>query len=101
MRVSWKIGALLVVIGAVSVSHAPRLTAQNDAREGEWRYFFGQIGGTKYSPLAQIDRDNVKNLRVAWRWQSADRPLQMSNPLWRAGRNEETPLMINGVLYTV
>jgi quinoprotein glucose dehydrogenase len=101
MRVSWKLGALLTVIAAVTVSHASLLTAQNDPREGEWRYFFGQAEGTKYSPLAQINKDNVKDLRIAWRWRSADRPLQLSNPLYRAGRNEETPLMINGLLYTV
>ena len=62
---------------------------------------FRRRQGTKYSPLSQINKDNVKDLRVAWRWRSADRALQLSNPLWRAGRNEETPLMINGVLYTV
>jgi len=101
MRVSWKLGALVIVIAAITVSRASLLTAQNERRDGEWRYFFGQAGGTKYSPLAQINKDNVKDLRIAWRWRSADRPLQMSNPLWRAGRNEETPLLINGVLYTV
>ena len=101
MRFSWKLGALLIIVGAIAVSTTSRLTAQNETRDGEWRYFWGQPQGTKYSPLAQINKDNVKSLRVAWRWRSADRPLQLSNPLWRAGRNEETPLMINGVLYTV
>ena len=40
---------------------------------------------TRYSPLDQISADNVGDLRVAWRWPTADRELQQSNPLWRAG----------------
>src|SRR5688572_32166263 len=28
------------------------------------------FGNSKYSSLDQINRDNVKNLRVAWRWKS-------------------------------
>jgi quinoprotein glucose dehydrogenase len=100
MRFSLKLSGLLTIVAAVLVSHA-FLSAQRNPQEGEWRNYFGGTDGTKYSPLSQLNKDNVKNLRIAWRWRSADRPLQLSNPLWRAGRNEETPLMVNGVLYTV
>src|SRR5688572_9885305 len=34
---------------------------------GEWRHYSGDLGATKYSPLAQIDRDNVSRLKIAWR----------------------------------
>src|SRR5688572_25706069 len=33
----------------------------------EWRYFGGDKAFTRYSPLAQITRDNVRGLRIAWR----------------------------------
>jgi quinoprotein glucose dehydrogenase len=99
MSVSWKVSAPFVVTAAIALSASAFLAAQRD--QGEWRNYFGATNGTKYSPLGQINQDNVKDLRVAWRWRSADRELQLSNPLWRAGRNEETPLLINGVLYTV
>ena len=99
MSLSWKLCAPLVVVTALALSNGSFLQAQQEG--GEWRNYFGEVNGTKYSPLSQIDKDNVKDLRIAWRWRSADRALQLSNPLWRAGRNEETPLMINGVLYTV
>ena len=33
---------------------------------GEWRAYAGDAGSTRYSPLDQINRDNVKNLQVAW-----------------------------------
>src|SRR5262245_27197125 len=99
MNVSWKRCGPFVLIAAIALSAGSFVNAQRDP--AEWRNYFGNANGTKYSPLTQIDKDNVKNLRVAWRWRSADRELQVSNPLWRAGRNEETPLLINGILYTV
>ena len=49
------------------------------------------------APLDQINKDNVQELRVAWRWAFADRELQSSNPLLRTTRTEDTPLMVNGV----
>jgi quinoprotein glucose dehydrogenase len=87
---------ILACLGAASY-----LIAQTRQPVGEWRHYSGDTDGAKYSPLAQIDRDNVRNLRVAWRWQTADRALQLSDPQRRAGRNEQTPLMVNGTLYTV
>ena len=74
--------------------------AQNGSG-GEWRTWGSDAFFTRYSPLDQIAADNVDELRVAWRWTTADRDLQQSNPLWRAGRNEDTPLMVGGTLYTV
>ena len=32
----------------------------------EWRYYGGDERGTRYSPLAEIDRANVKRLERAW-----------------------------------
>jgi len=59
----------------------------------EWRAFSGEEF-SHYSPLDQINRDNVKNLQVAWTWRfdnygTATETLQ----------TETTPLMVNGVLY--
>jgi glucose dehydrogenase len=60
----------------------------------EWRHYGGNLAAHRYSPLDQIDASNVADLRVAWRWQSGNfgpRP---------EAKNEATPLMIGGVLYT-
>ncbi len=93
--------SLLVAIGSVCVGNPFRVTAQRAVQEGEWRYYAGDTHGTKYAPLDQINKDNVKALRVAWRWPFADRALQTSDPLLRTTRTEETPLMVNGVVYMV
>lgn len=92
------------VIGLACVGDSPRVAAQRSvpaAQEGEWREYAGDTHGKRYSPLAQVTKDNVGALRVAWRWPFADRALQESNPLLRTTRTEETPLMVNGVVYMV
>ncbi|HYR90340.1 MAG TPA: PQQ-binding-like beta-propeller repeat protein [Terriglobia bacterium] len=72
---------------------AMRTTAQQGARNGEWRVYGGDEASTRYSPLDQINRDNIKNMRVAWVWKSDS---LMPNP--QSG-SETTPIMVNGVLY--
>src|SRR5215831_9651962 len=68
--------------------------AQQGAKNGEWRVYGGDEASTRYSPLEQINRDTIKNMRVAWVWKSDG--LRPSNP---TGASETTPLMVNGVLY--
>ena len=75
----------------------PALTFQALAQKGsggaDWRYISGDAGGTKYSPLDQIDASNVGKLKIAWRWTS-----QNFGP--RPDYNlEVTPLAVNGRLY--
>ena len=41
--------------------------AQHGAVGGEWREYSGDTGASKYSPLDQINRSNVAQLRVVWR----------------------------------
>jgi quinoprotein glucose dehydrogenase len=69
--------------------------------QGEWPAYAGTYAASRYSPLTQIDRDNAKNLRVAWRWKSPDMAIKEANPKIGPTRaHESTPLMVGGVLYT-
>src|SRR5579884_4325135 len=81
--------ALLLSAAAAALPAA----AQTGTRNGEWRYYGGDAGTTKYSPLDQINASNVKDLKIAWEWKSQNfgkRP----DFNW-----EVTPLMAGGVLY--
>ncbi len=69
-------------------------------RPGEWRYYGGTNASNKYSPLDQINRDNAKDLKIAWTWESPDLALRKDNPGLGSFGYEATPLMIGGVLYT-
>jgi quinoprotein glucose dehydrogenase len=67
----------------------------------EWRYFGGNKSFTRYSPIAQINRDNVGNLRIAWRRPAVNAQLVAAFPDTRPNAYlRATPIMIDGVLYT-
>jgi quinoprotein glucose dehydrogenase len=59
----------------------------------EWRHHHGSLAGSRYSSLAQIGRDNLARLALAWEWRSDS--VTTGNEF----KNESTPLMVNGTLY--
>ena len=67
--------------------------------DAEWRAYGGTYASARYSPLDQINRDNVSQLRVAWRWRSPDHDVMERDPRIETFANETTPLMVGGVLY--
>jgi quinoprotein glucose dehydrogenase len=76
-------------------------TATVRAQNGEWRSYSGDPGSRKYSPLDQINKDNVKTLKIAWRRPAVDRQLLARDPELKFSNNfRATPLMVNGVLYS-
>jgi len=68
-------------------------SAQQGAKRGEWPFYGGDSGSTKYSPLDQINASNVKDLKIAWVWK-ANNFGKRPETNW-----EVTPLMVGGVLY--
>ncbi len=68
-------------------------SAQQGAKNGEWRTYGGDLGNTHYSPLDQISASNFDKLEVAWRFKTSNLGPRPEFNL------ETTPLMANGVLY--
>src|SRR5262249_48860674 len=56
---------------------------------GDWLSWRRTLDGQGYSPLAQIDRQNVQTLQLAWALTMKD------------GNNQSTPLVHDGVMYLV
>ncbi|HVS23310.1 MAG TPA: pyrroloquinoline quinone-dependent dehydrogenase [Gammaproteobacteria bacterium] len=75
-------------------SSAPPASATAAAANVEWPFYAGNLAAQRYSPLDQINRDNVGKLEIAWRFQTGNYGPKPES------RNEATPLMIGGVLYT-
>src|SRR5579862_5817265 len=73
---------------------APALLAQGAV---QWPAYGSDLGATKYSTAADINRSNVSRLAVAWEWATGE----TANTEFRArpGSFEGTPLMINDTLY--
>ena len=68
-----------LLLALLLVGPAPA-AAQPSGNDGEWRTYGGQGRGAKYSPLDQIDAQNVGDLRTAWRWRSVDYDLVDDKP---------------------
>ena len=62
--------------------------AKHPQRTVDWPVTGGQASDDRYSPLTQINRANVKDLQVAWQFDTGEH-----------GQIETTPIVINSVLY--
>jgi quinoprotein glucose dehydrogenase len=67
------------------------------AQSGEWPVYGADLGATKYSPLADINRGNVRALTKAWEWATGETP--NADLRTRPGNFQATPLMIGDTLY--
>jgi quinoprotein glucose dehydrogenase len=72
-------------------------TAVATQKSQEWPVYGGDPGGTKYSPLTQINRETVAKLAVAWTWKTGEKPIPDKGVV--PSKFEATPLMIDDVLY--
>src|SRR5215471_3979768 len=73
------------------------VAAAPSSSQVEWLYYGGDPGGMKYSPLTDVNANNVMRLRLAWQWSHCETPLGQYKT--SPGFFESTPLMIDGVLY--
>ena len=81
---------LLLVAGSLSaqVSFDRLLNAGKEPQN--WLTYSGSMMSQRYSPLTQVTPQNVKNLELQWVYQA--RSLE---------KFEATPLVVDGILYTV
>lgn len=91
---SFAAGALALMCASVPIANS----SGTPGRSGEgWPFYGHDGGGTRYSPLAQINRQNVVNLKVAWVFHTGD----VSDGTGGRKRSglEATPVLLNGTLY--
>lgn len=89
MRYVWMKAVLCCVLAALYVQ--PGLCQGS----GDWPMYGRDLASTRFSPLTQINAQNVANLKMAW-----------SYPMRPGGKgpsaasfNEVTPIVVNGVMY--
>jgi quinoprotein glucose dehydrogenase len=71
--------------------------------DGDWPSYGGDLGSQKYAPLDQINAENVKQLQMAWSWDSPDNAIvvenQKNNNTAVPGGFKATPIEIDNVVY--
>jgi len=101
MKKSWYLAILLVLAAAAWLATSALaqqsykvddLALRNSGKTGEeWLTNGLNYGETRYSPLKQIDASNVSRLGLAWSYDMGP----------GGGTQEATPLVSNGVMYSV
>src|SRR5215813_8645463 len=74
----------LTLLAATALTAKAQTTQQN-----EWPVYGGQLAQDHYSPLTQINRANVKNLQVAWTYDTGEK-----------GGFQSSPIIVGGTLYS-
>jgi quinoprotein glucose dehydrogenase len=75
-----------------------RSNDRSSISDAEWPFYGRDPGGTKYSPLANINRRNVQNLKQAWIYRTGDL-LYRTDSSGAQPAHEATPLFVGERLY--
>jgi quinoprotein glucose dehydrogenase len=95
--------ARFLLVAAIGIlcpgRHSANAQSSNPAgaTKNDWAYYGHDAGGARYSPLIQINRENVTKLKVAWTFHTGD----ISDGSGRPKRSglETTPILVDGTLY--
>ncbi len=82
---------------AAAATPPPQVYEAPTYSSGDWPAYGNDAGGTRSSPLTQIDRGNVGQLRVAWLYRTGE-----ADDTSRARRKaafEATPIVVDGTLF--
>jgi quinoprotein glucose dehydrogenase len=73
------------------------VAATAPAADPGWTAYGGDAGGTRYSTLKQMTRENVAQLRMAWTYHTG--ALLPETDLNKKAAFEATPILVDGTLY--
>ena len=93
-------GAATSVMGTLPVSAADEVNQERllnvDKEPGNWLHHHQNYAAHRFSSLKELNRDNVKNLKVAWTMHLGGIE---GGGIWSHGGLEGTPIAENGFLY--
>jgi quinoprotein glucose dehydrogenase len=91
-----RLAALIALVTACLIVVRGASTSPLDQTD-DWPAYGHDPGGMRYSPLTQINRENVSKLKVAWVFHTGD----ISDGSGRPKRSglETTPILVDGILY--
>ena len=81
-------GFLLLMPVTVFCFSALAQSSSAQSKNRDWPVYGGALEGGHYSPLTQINKSNVKQLQVAWTFDTEE-----------TGGLQTSPIVVNGVLY--
>src|SRR4026208_2286479 len=99
----WRYAILFSGILALGVASVAQQNAKRSP-DADWPTYNRDLAGTRYSPLTQINTNNVSKLQQAWSYRlrpavgvavpAVDRPASSIEIF-----QEITPIVVNGIMY--
>src|SRR6202142_1982029 len=78
--------ALMIITSGISRSQdSPPTVKRPSSKQQDWPVYGGTPENSRYSSLAQINRENVKQLQVAWSFDSGETGGLQTSPIMRHG----------------
>ena len=87
----------LLAIVCICTALASAIAKGQVSGDTEWPAYGNDPGGMRYSPLSQINRENVSKLKVAWIFHTGD--VSDGTRDRRRSGFEATPILVDGTLY--
>ncbi|WP_445346511.1 glucose/quinate/shikimate family membrane-bound PQQ-dependent dehydrogenase [Acinetobacter bohemicus] len=103
-------GATVIVIGmliafyqmfqphptvAASGQELPLIPVDADKQQVNWQHYGNDTGGSRFAALDQINRNNVKDLKEVWRFQTGDLTTGSGN----GAEDQTTPLQVGDKVF--
>lgn len=92
MRRTTLLLSFVVFFGVLSVADA-----QKEKPSADWPAYGRDAGGSRFSPLDQINRANVGQLKIAWTYRTGAEEVKAAGA--RNAAFEATPILVDGTLY--
>lgn len=81
---------------AFSGKQLPLIPVKQDQQQKDWDNYGNTPEGSRFVALDQINRDNIKDLKVAWTFHTGDIPL---SPSGNGAEDQQTPLQVGNRLF--
>jgi quinoprotein glucose dehydrogenase len=86
---------MLAILGAIGLLSGISPAAAGEA--GDWTFYAGDAGGSRYSALDQINRGNVTGLKLAWELHTGD--VSDGSDGRPKSEFETTPIVVAGTMF--
>ncbi|MDG1997047.1 MAG: PQQ-binding-like beta-propeller repeat protein [Emcibacteraceae bacterium] len=93
MKLNFKKSVMALTMLATGLTSNIATADEPGTANGEWHHYTGDMKGSRYSPLDQIDADNFEDLELAWSFSTKNLGSRSEYKL------EVTPIMVDGMIY--
>ena len=87
----------IIAAAAVFYSRPDQAASEASSQNSDWPAYGRDAGGARYSPLNQINRENVGKLKLAWTYHTGAEEVKAISA--KNAAFESTPILVDGLLY--